>query len=373
MSSKARVLRFPNRTRQVSLSPEEASSAARAYLEIPVIERTAHLRNENLSNADILTSICRSLRDLRDVAPAVVAVEAPDIHKWLNSSGSKVGLFDERDYFLGETALLAGAACRYLGRRDEAFRWLDRAEAGFRHTVNGAPGMASIAYARLALRFEMGRYEDVIDLIPSLAGSFQKLGMPIEASKCALLAAMSLKQCGRRAEALEVLEPVVACPELSQESALRARILSELGDIHQLEGRTGESLAAYQHALEALGISGPSLARADLRMFVGAAYSGNASYGLALDALRSALVDYRELGMATRAAYMHIFVAETLLALGRPREAEWEILQALPTIEEQKMVPEGFAAVALLRESVKRRKADPNALRELREHLQKQN
>jgi hypothetical protein len=47
--------------------------------------------------------------------------------------------------------------------------------------------------------------------------------------------------------------------------------------------------------------------------------------------------------------------------------------QALPTIEEQKMEPEGFAAVALLRESVKRRKADPNALRELREYLQKQN
>ena len=31
----------------------------------------------------------------------------------------------------------------------------------------------------------------------------------------------------------------------------------------------------------------------------------------------------------------------------RPREAEWEILAALPTIEEQKMVPEGFAAVGV--------------------------
>ncbi len=43
---------------------------------------------------------------------------------------------------------------------------------------------------------------------------------------------------------------------------------------------------------------------------------------------------------------------------------------ALPTIEEQKMVPEGFAAMALLKESVRRRKTDPNALRELREHVQ---
>ncbi len=36
------------------------------------------------------------------------------------------------------------------------------------------------------------------------------------------------------------------------------------------------------------------------------------------------------------------------------------------------MVPEGLAAVALLKESIRRRKTDPNALRELRERLQTQ-
>jgi hypothetical protein len=74
--------------------------------------------------------------------------------------------------------------------------------------------------------------------------------------------------------------------------------------------------------------------------------------------------------MMTTVALLSLVAAETLLRLSRPREAEWEILAALPTIEEQKMVPEGFAAVALLKESVRRRKTDPNALRELREHLQ---
>ena len=58
---------------------------------------------------------------------------------------------------------------------------------------------------------------------------------------------------------------------------------------------------------------------------------------------------------------------------GSPREAEWELLAALPTINEQQMVPEGFAAVALLQESVRRRKTDPKALAELREYLQATN
>jgi hypothetical protein len=54
----------------------------------------------------------------------------------------------------------------------------------------------------------------------------------------------------------------------------------------------------------------------------------------------------------------------------RDREAEWEILAALPAIDEMKMVPEGFAAIALLRESVARRRTNLPALQELRAHLE---
>ena len=105
-------------------------------------------------------------------------------------------------------------------------------------------------------------------------------------------------------------------------------------------------------------------------MFVGEAYRTRGNLEVALEAFRSAVTDYVELGLSTRTAYLRVYIADTLLQLNRSREAEWEILAALPTIEEQKMVPEGFAAVALLKESVRRRKTDPNALRELREHLQ---
>jgi hypothetical protein len=34
------------------------------------------------------------------------------------------------------------------------------------------------------------------------------------------------------------------------------------------------------------------------------------------------------------------------------------------------MLPEGYAAIALLQESVRRRKTDPNALSEVRQYLQ---
>jgi hypothetical protein len=74
--------------------------------------------------------------------------------------------------------------------------------------------------------------------------------------------------------------------------------------------------------------------------------------------------------MAALEAYLRIVLAETLIAISRTREAEWQIAAALPIIEEQKMVPEGHAALGLLRESVRRRQTDGGALRELRERLQ---
>ncbi|MBC8646314.1 MAG: hypothetical protein H7X85_04075, partial [Thermoanaerobaculia bacterium] len=44
---------------------------------------------------------------------------------------------------------------------------------------------------------------------------------------------------------------------------------------------------------------------------------------------------------------------------------EQEILAALPIIEELKMVPEGVAAMALLRESLRQRSINRQALRDL--------
>jgi hypothetical protein len=64
-------------------------------------------------------------------------------------------------------------------------------------------------------------------------------------------------------------------------------------------------------------------------------------------------------------ASMHLVIAELLLEQGDEAQAEHEVRAALPIIDEEKMVPEGMAAYALLRESLRRRKIDRNALRDV--------
>src|SRR5712691_2888996 len=108
----------------------------------------------------------------------------------------------------------------------------------------------------------------------------------------------------------------------------------------------------YQRALPLLlGSSRPSMV-AGLKGTLGEACRDMGDFGTAIDLYREAISDYGELSMGTYAAYLRIVLAETLLLAGRPREAEIEILAAIPTIEKERMVEEGFAALNLLRESV---------------------
>jgi tetratricopeptide (TPR) repeat protein len=210
----------------------------------------------------------------------------------------------------------------------------------------------------------------VLELSPSLEASFRKLRMGVEAAKCRLLLATTLKVVGEHSRAMELLEPLPKDPVLSDEPFLRARIFGELGDLQQLRGDYTLASAAFQAALLQLEGKETSAAGADLKIYLGATYRSLGSLSQARDAYRAGLLDYESLGMRSLVAYVHLLVAEVLLEMKRDREAEWEILAALPAIDEMKMVPEGFAALALLRESVVRRNTDRSALQQLRDRVQ---
>jgi tetratricopeptide (TPR) repeat protein len=282
-------------------------------------------------------------------------------------------LFDERDYYVGEMALLVGGAYHMVGRRDDAEAWLERADAGFRHTVNPAPQLAQVAYLRLAVRYSRRRYDEVLELIPSVQKSFERLGMADYVGKVRFLEAMTLKESERLEEAWQRFTALRTSLDEIRDAGILGQVLVETGAVAAAAGRYPDALEDYERALPLLKRSDRGFAVPHLQMSIGDMFRHQGRLSAALGAFREAIHGYASLDMATFVAYSRLIAAETLIAMNHPREAEWEILQALPTIEEQKMVPEGFAAVALLRESVKRRKADPNALRELREHLQKQN
>jgi hypothetical protein len=75
--------------------------------------------------------------------------------------------------------------------------------------------------------------------------------------------------------------------------------------------------------------------------------------------------------MMADVAAIRLIVADLLLESGEERVAALEVLEALPIIEAYKMVPEGMAALALLRESVRQQKVNLQALRDLHGFFEK--
>jgi hypothetical protein len=84
-----------------------------------------------------------------------------------------------------------------------------------------------------------------------------------------------------------------------------------------------------------------------------------------IDAYRTARQQFHRIGMRADEAALGLVVADLLLESGKDQEAMREILAALPVIDELRMVPEGVAALSLLRESLRHPKINRQALRDL--------
>ena len=369
MLDSARILQFPTRTELPAVCFLDAKEAARAYLSTPADQRDDSVVESVLSNPDVLSNLCVLLKRMWETSPATAAEESGRLYSWIGTSESALGLFDEREYFRGETALIAGTAYRFIGKLDEAERWFDRAEAGFRHAINSAPLLANLSYARLAHRYVLGRYRDVLELLPSLIASFSRFGMELEASKCRFLEAQTMMQLGMDEECLPVLDSLRKSPTVRENPVLLGHVLIYAGNCYSTAGNLEEASSLYEEALPVVQGGGPSSSLAQLKWSIGDTYKSRQQLAKAVEAYRGAQRDFLSISMPTYVALLHLVIAETLLALGRHREAEWEILAALPTIEDQNMLSEGVAALTLLKESVQRRNTDPKALRELRDHL----
>ena len=200
-----RVLRFPRRP----LSSDAGRLAAERVLKTPLAERPAAAAALRLEDPETVLALCAMLRQRLESAPAAVRDEAEFLYRFLETPRREIGLFDEREYFLGETALLAGTACRHLSRRVEAQVWFDRSEAGFRHTVNAPGDLSRLGYQRLAERLEERQIDIVLELLPALIESFRSLEMTEDALKCRFLEGIVLMEADQPTRVLNAASAVL--------------------------------------------------------------------------------------------------------------------------------------------------------------------
>jgi tetratricopeptide (TPR) repeat protein len=357
------LLRFPAAAE--SLSPQEGRIAAESLLEISIPERPARAEELRLEHAEVLLAVCEILARRIETAPASVAEEADFFFRFLESPVRKIGEFDEREYYLGELALIAGGANRILFRREDARRWFDRAEANFVRVANASIHFARLAYQRLALATEERRFEEVLELAPVWYDNCRRLGLQEEALKCRFLEGLSHWERGEADAAVDTYRSILDESRVIGMGRLCAQAANNLAHFSSALGRVEEALRYSQIALPLLQEANNRVHLAKLRWSMGDLLRTQGKTKDAVETYRQALHECEEIGMRGDGAAIHLVLADTLLEAGHEAQAEWEVRAALPIIEEEKMVPEGFAALTLLRESLRRRKLDRQALRSL--------
>jgi tetratricopeptide (TPR) repeat protein len=332
-------------------------------------ERCA-LPQADLSNPPICFALWGLLWETRDSEPSKLASKAVELYRSIELAPGLPGAVEEHRLLLGLIALAAAVGERLAGRWSEGAEWLDTAEAMFRETVDPTAHLLKVSLNRLCLQYDSGRYQTVIAGIRPLIASFDSLGMTAEAGRSRIAEANSLKAAGQTTEAFRKFQALRDWLQNRDEGGLLGSAMMNLGELEAKNGRIALAMAHYRGALRLFQEHNSLWMIADLKARVGETLLNVGRTDLGIEAYRESMGDYARLGMKTWVAYIRVRLAEVLLLAGCYREAELEILAALPTIEQQGMMMEGLAAVALLRESVRCCNTDREALRQVRKHLE---
>jgi tetratricopeptide (TPR) repeat protein len=321
-----------------------------------------------------LVPYLKSLRDKLEVSPQDVLSETNSLYQFVGRLqppySSDSFLLDEREYFLGETARIAGTACRHLSKREEVRSWLDLAEGWFLVTENATGNLSKVSYQRLALRTEERDFGEIPQLLPPLISSFEKLGMSEDVLKARFLEAEILKETGHSEDALHVYGEIVKDARNFGNEELLALAHVNLVQIFGLLGEAEEAVRNAKEAAPLLRRLGNRIALAKLHWGIGYIQRSAGDVTASIAEYRAAQDEFAKLGMRADVAAVHLLIAGLLLDADQEKQAEREIRQALPIIDEYKLVPEGFAAMTLLRNSLRRQKIDRQALRNLHEHFE---
>lgn len=339
----------------------------RDFLALPFEQRSTSLNDRFLSDACVLLASLLRLARLRDVMPRSIAREAQQLYAWITEN-ALARPEEETAWFAAHAALYTSGSLRFLGQLRAADQWLDVARSWLRDGPTRAALEGQIEYARLSILYCSGRYESLLQAIPRLWASFDRQGMEADAAKASFLEASALKAVGN-GSALGRFLQLAKSPAVRRNSSLLGLCLVNAADLSAQEGRCESAMALLAEARPLIEEAGISWGIAHLESVVGELLRDQGHLAGAIAAYGCSIATYLEGGFSSQGAYVRVILAQTLIAAGRDAEAIVELLAALPVIERESLAREGVAAAALLRASLQRYQADPQALRALREQL----
>ncbi len=283
-------------------------------------------------------------------------------------AGNRIGHLDDTEHSRGVASLAAGTVARLLCDWDDVSRKLDAAAARFNRCA-ARSDIERVNVERINLEFAKGNFHRVCTSAPSLLSA---LTIPRERVKTQLIHGWALLNLGQCRAACDVLSIARASPTIDSEPALRASVLTVLGNSLDHLNRDADAMAAFKEADSILARFNHPQQLAFLTGAMGEFLNRRGRVQEAALLYEGSRQMYRESGQGRWVGYMGLLIAELLVQIGRTKEAERELGAAIPLLKRAGVWIESAAGEALLRDLLTKRGGQVRRIRDLRDQLGKQ-
>lgn len=341
----------------------------------PILSSPAAFRRANVAamaemrTAGVVRKLCTVSRELRERQPMhalALADAAVTIAEQLGAIYPRVVIEELR----GSAWLERANVLRYLGRHPEAIDALDIAEQAYEETPVAAYSIAIVHYVRAAVFVELERFDEARRLARHSARVFRQFGEHERLVHARMIEGCVAFHQNQYAAALALFRPLVQPAKDLGDATTLARLYLNIASCHLELGAYDE---AHQHLTQALSLYealGLETEKIRTRWSLGTLLvkTGRATEGI--HRLHDARLEFERLGATTDAALVSLDIVETLLAIGRPREAVELCAGLVESFTSGGMTGNALTALAFLREAVDAGSATPLLVAHVRSYLQ---
>ena len=259
-------------------------------------------------------------------------------------------------------------ACRYLGRFDEGWKALDRAEEAYRKLAPGSR-LATVSLARASLLFKQERNAEALPYARSAAADFAYLHEQQRYFDAKQVEASILHFMGDATAAASAYEAMLVQADAMADLEMKARAAQNLGVIYTESG-VARASSYFTTALQIFETLNLDARAARARWGIGTVALAAGRFAEAARLLAAARAQLFSFGMTTDAQLAALHLAEALLMLERWNEVHALCTELVAFFRKSDMITGALTAASFLKEAAAARTLTRKQIGHVREYLQ---
>ena len=260
-------------------------------------------------------------------------------------------------------------ACRHLGRFDEGWKALDRAEAAYRKLAPGSR-LATVSLARAALLFKQERNAEALPYARSAAADFAYLHEQERYFDAKQVEAAILHFMGDAIAAASAYEAMLVQAETTSDLEMKGRAAQNLGLVYTESGDTARATSYFTTALQIFEALQLSARAARARWGLGTVALAAGQFADAARRLAAVRFELLSFGMTSDAQLAALHLAEALVMLERWKEVHALCTELVTFFRNSDMITGALTAASFLKEAAKARTLTRKQIGHVRHYLE---